>query len=1158
MENLVYRPSFNGYDFRNIPHGEYILLKITIFVVLWLVVASSAFSADFFVSTNGANSPPYTNWTMAARVIQDAIDLTRAGDTVWVNDGIYETGGQVVNGLPNRLAITNPITVRSVNGPSNTIVRGAGPRGNSAVRCVYLHFDATLSGFTLTNGHTTVTNLWSGYAAGGIYAGVRSVISNCIVTGCQADYAGGVYNGIMIDCTIAGNLASNMGGGVYNGVLTNCVIEGNRAESWGGGAYNVSLSQCQVLNNQGYSGGGLHSGSAQNCVFDGNTATYQGGGANNARLLNCTLVSNTADYGGGAYQGSATNSILYYNSAGLGGADYEGALLSYCCTRIPPGSGAGNITNAPDLIGLGDGNYRLMPASPCIDVGTNNHLSVDLDGAQRIQAAKSPALIVDMGAYEYSPNHPIHYVALGGANIFPYDNWSRAANRIETAVEIAVPGDKVIVSNGTYNAGGGVIQGQMTNRVAITKAVLVESFSGPDATTIVGAGPLGDAAVRCVYLTNGAQLVGFTITGGCTRTSGVWNQEQVGGGIFCDGDAVISNCVVMNSAAYNSGGGVYGGRLYRCTLTNNLAVMRGGGAYASRLQDCTLVNNAAEDGGGGNACQVYGGLISGNAATNGGGLYECETHDAQITHNSAVMTGGGIYNNSQRSSSNCLIAHNSAGMNAGGAYRIDATDCVVSNNLAGYNTGGLLYGTFRNCVITHNTSTNLVGGIGMATALWCRITFNAAVESGGGAYNSMVVDSLLQGNSARYGGGAQNCILSNCLVAQNAGENGGGLNQGFAYRCVFSNNTATEGGGTYMASTWDSSYVSNVAYFGGGAFGGRIDRGWFVGNCTTGVGANTGGGALGSVMSNCVLMHNRASVGGGMSGAMWGWGSGGSLWNCLIAENHAGHNGGVIGTWLYNCTVVSNTAAMSGGGVNDSVAVNIISYYNVCSNQPEFNNHNNLYYSDESWSNACTWPAPAAGSHFITNAPLFEPAQPYRLSTHSPCVDTGHEQNWMAQGRDLDDNPRILSTNVDLGCYEYVPTPYEDWKLAYWHQLHPPEGDQSADPDVDRIGNLMEYALALNPTLYNTEPTYSIGMTNLPQGTYGEIRYAQRAGLTNAILLVEANSNLLAPLWQSGTNVTETIDIHPTGALERVTTRLKKSADEEPVLFLRLKALSSY
>src|SRR6266852_1813402 len=99
----------------------------------------------------------------------------------------------------------------------------------------------------------------------------------------------------------------------------------------------------------------------------------------------------------------------------------------------------------------------------------------------------------------------------------PYSDWSTAATNIQTAIDASTNGDLVLVTNGVYRFGGKFISG-VSNRVAITRPVTVQSVSGPQATIIFGT--TNRSSVRCVYLTNGAVLAGFTIANGRTAGQG--------------------------------------------------------------------------------------------------------------------------------------------------------------------------------------------------------------------------------------------------------------------------------------------------------------------------------------------------------------------------------------------------------------------------------------------------------------------------------------------------------------------------------------------------------------------------------------------------------------------------------------------------------------
>ena len=77
------------------------------------------------------------------------------------------------------------------------------------------------------------------------------------------------------------------------------------------------------------------------------------------------------------------------------------------------------------------------------------------------------------------------------------------------------------MTNGVYNTGGKVMSGDLTNRVALDKALTVISVNGYSTTAIEGqwdsVSTNGPGAVRCAWLASGALLNGFTLRNGATR-----------------------------------------------------------------------------------------------------------------------------------------------------------------------------------------------------------------------------------------------------------------------------------------------------------------------------------------------------------------------------------------------------------------------------------------------------------------------------------------------------------------------------------------------------------------------------------------------------------------------------------------------------------------
>ncbi len=208
--------------------------------------------------------------------------------------------------------------------------------------------------------------------------------------------------------------------------------------------------------------------------------------------------------------------------------------------------------------------------------------------------------------------------------VSPYAGWDTAATNIQDAIDASSAGDQIWVTNGIYQTGGRVMAATLTNRVALNKAVTVQSVNGPFVTVIQGAwDPVstnGPDAIRCVYLTNGAALNGFTLENGATSSGGLGGDiSDSGGGAFCAStNAVVSNCVLTNNSSV-FGGGICNGMLNNSLVIGNLAPY-GGGAYGATLNNCTVFNNY---------CETAIVFLPGH----GGGTHDCVVRNSIVVNN---------------------------------------------------------------------------------------------------------------------------------------------------------------------------------------------------------------------------------------------------------------------------------------------------------------------------------------------------------------------------------------------------------------------------------------------------------------------------------------------------------------------------------------------
>jgi len=342
-------------------------------------------NTDYYVAVNNpAPISPYTNWLMAATAIQDAVDAAGSipGSTVWVSNGVYNSGTRVTPGYicQNRVVITDDIIVQSVNGPEQTIIDGGGP---SVGRGVYMTA-GRLVGFMVTNGYAFASmedEIYNGSGGGVNLYGGNGVVSNCIFSGNFAKNGGGSCYGAIFQCTFRGNYAS-AGGGGYGGVLNDCMLTDNSAGN-GGGTHSSTLFDCLLVHNDAiYGGGGSSYSTLTDCTLvnnssSGNDGGSYGGGSYNSTLTGCTLFGNSTDgSGGGSYRCTLNNCDLSANSATYGGGAYFGELSDCLLT--------GNIAYS-------DGGGCCFPAlSNCI---LTNNLAMGTGGGAYIAFLYSCAVV---------------------------------------------------------------------------------------------------------------------------------------------------------------------------------------------------------------------------------------------------------------------------------------------------------------------------------------------------------------------------------------------------------------------------------------------------------------------------------------------------------------------------------------------------------------------------------------------------------------------------------------------------------------------------------------------------------------------------------------------------------------------------------------------
>jgi hypothetical protein len=657
---------------------------------------------------------------------------------------------------------------------------------------------------------------------GGAYS---SSLVSCTITANRANAGGGADGCTLNNCVVVGNAAvGDVGGGAAGSYITNSVLSGNTAEWYGGGAIDCWLNHCTVTGNSArISGGGIYvdfGGSVSDSILFFNNSPA---GANYFGVTPSYCCTTPLPSGGvnnlALDPQLASISHLSANSPCIGAAnpqDTFGDDIDYQAWANKPAIGCDEFY--PGLA-TGPLTVSIQTAYTNLAQGFALHLTAQIAGQARGSlwnfgdgtiVSNSPYAthswtvpgdyVVALTAYNDSipggvhvnlPVHivlqPTHYVDLNSTNpSAPYVSWATAATSIQDAVDAAeTPGAMVLVADGIYQTGTRVVFGSMSNRVAVTKPLNLQSVNGPAVTTIRGyqvpGVGYGNGAVRCLYLTNGASATGFTLSNGGTRGSGDLNREQHGAGVWCEStDGSVSNCVITSNAAYWGGGGACFGRLENCNLNSNSTACllttgaRGGGARGAVLNNCKVIGNSAQMGCGADFsslsdCEVIGNFNNCGAPGvlgSGGGASASILISCAISAN-ICGEGGGTY--FCPLVADCLFNGNQAGEGGGTMYGY-LTRCTLIGNSAGIG-GGARYATLDNCVVFGNSATSTGGGSYSGTLRNCTVVGNSATNSGGGSSGDLLYNSIVYFNSAPNWPNYISGITLYCCTLPDSGPN---------------------------------------------------------------------------------------------------------------------------------------------------------------------------------------------------------------------------------------------------------------------------------------------------------------------------------------------------------------------------------------------------
>ena len=822
----------------------------------------------------------------------------------------------------------------------------------------------------------------------------------------------------------------------------------------------------------------------------GNTSAMSYTISDDAEWLSVSPVS-------GVSTGETDTVTVSYNTASLAGGSYTG-LVTVASTAAE---------NSPETIEV---LLTLIPSTIYVSAAAgsdaNSGFSWD-DAKATIQAGvdalqvSGGTVLVSNGVYgltgEITVNKALTIESVNGPEVTVVDaqRYGRCFNLGSYAITLS----GLTCTNGYSESNGGGIY------CSSSSAVITNCIIGGNVALSSGGGVYSGQIVDSILVGNDSSLYG--------------------GGAY---SSVLNKCKIISNSAVSRGGGIYSGVAENCLILNNRTTTTstsssygGGGTYSATLRNCTVCNNSSTS---------YGGGVSGGTVYNSIIYYNIGYSSSDDAYSSTdygscgtgLDSGNGNISSApqfvNQAADDYRLASGSPCVDAGINLYVTSMDDLDGNvriqntivDMGAYEyVPGSTSGPVSTVYISTETGSDTNSGASWADA---KKTIQAGVDSvvsGGtimvsnGVYNLTNDIAVTKALTLQSANGPYETIIdaqyySRCLTisADSVSVEGLTLRNGFSPDWERGGAVYSSGANTTLRNCVIADSVS--WYEGGGVYFGTGD-GWLE-SCTVRDNQSffgDGGGAVVHSVSNCLFEGNSASSGmGGLyavqafrstfkdneAGYSYGGGYIQTVADCIFEGNSADNNvGGLRCESASGCLVVSNTASYSVGGMQgDAINCTIVGNQAGSTGGLQGEARNSIIFGNtpdnidgfQTILFSCAPELDHGTLGNITNHPMFVDADAgdYHLSSLSPCADMGANA-YSPGSADLDNNPRVANSRIDMGAYEYQGAVLDtdgDGIGDFAETLYGTDPN-NPDSDGDGFGDGWEISKGWNPTQYNAD-----------------------------------------------------------------------------------------